>query len=543
MNLIRYINTLRYLRPVQVYGRLWSRFDPRKPDIHTGFVVSPRAGQWVPPVAHAASMLDAKTFRFLNVQGEAGSRRDWNDPGRDKLWLYNLHYFNDLNAAGAKERSQWHRALIGRWVAENPPGTGNGWEPYPASLRVVNWIKWELAGNSLAPEWAQSLGIQARWLRRRIERHLPGNHLIANAKALVLAGLFFEGEEASRWLEKGLSILGKELPEQVLADGGHVERSPMYHAIVLEDVLDLLNAAGAWPGRVPDSRVSEWRGTASRMLSWLKGLSHPDGRIGFFNDAAFGIAADHAVLEAYAKRLDVALRGGVRDPGMTHFPDSGYVRLSLGGAVALLDVADVGPDYLPGHAHADTLSFELSLFGQRVVVNSGTSLYGSGRERLRQRGTVSHSTVQVDGEDSSEVWGGFRVARRARPFGLELGEADGFMTAACSHDGYRRLAGRPAPTRSWRLGNNSLRVRDSIGGKFREAAARYYFHPEVGVTIEGSGGLLRLREGRLARWSAAGGSARIVNSSWYPEFGLAIPNLCLEVLFDGPEAALELAWD
>ena len=81
--------------------------------------------------------------------------------------------------------------------------------------------------------------------------------------------------------------------------------------------------------------------------------------------------------------------------------------------MALLDVAPVGPDYLPGHAHADTLSFELSLFGQRVLVNSGTSQYEAGPERSRQRGTAAHNTVIVDGHDSSEVWAGFRVARRA----------------------------------------------------------------------------------------------------------------------------------
>ena len=40
---------------------------------------------------------------------------------------------------------------------------------------------------------------------------------------------------------------------------------------------------------------------------------------------------------------------------------------------AIFDVAPLGPDYLPGHGHADTLSFELSLFGHRFITNSGTS--------------------------------------------------------------------------------------------------------------------------------------------------------------------------
>ena len=83
--------------------------------------------------------------------------------------------------------------------------------------------------------------MQVRFLRKRLEIHLLGNHLFANAKALVFAGLYFTGNEADEWLGKGLAILEREVPEQVLRDGGHFERSPMHHGIILEDLLDLLN--------------------------------------------------------------------------------------------------------------------------------------------------------------------------------------------------------------------------------------------------------------------------------------------------------------
>ena len=80
----------------------------------------------------------------------------------------------------------------------------------------------------------------------------------------------------------------------------------------------------------------------------------------------------------------------------------------------LLDVASIGPDYLPGHGHADTLSFEMSLFGKRTLVNRGISQYGI-EVRQVERGTAAHNTVVINNENSSEVWSGFRVARRARP--------------------------------------------------------------------------------------------------------------------------------
>jgi len=83
--------------------------------------------------------------------------------------------------------------LIKKWVQENPPGEGNGWEPYPISLRIVNWVKWDLAKNCLSDEALHSLAVQARYLLKRPEFHLLGNHLFANAKALIFAGLFFYG--------------------------------------------------------------------------------------------------------------------------------------------------------------------------------------------------------------------------------------------------------------------------------------------------------------------------------------------------------------
>lgn len=543
MNLIRYIHTLRHLRPVQIYGRLWHRLNPAKPDFAPAPALRPVAGQWVPATIRPSSLLDGGTFRFLNHVGHVRTAADWNDAAQEKLWLYNLHYFDDLNAAGAEDRLAWRRALIARWVAENPPGQGNGWEPYPTSLRMVNWIKWALGGNALALDWTHSLAIQARWLRRHIEWHLLGNHLFANAKALVFAGLFFEGDEAAAWLAAGLKILRREVPEQVLADGGHFELSPMYHAIILEDMLDLINAAGARPDQVPEAVVSQWREAVSRMLPWLQGMTHPDGRIAFFNDAAFGIAPDYATLADYAQRLGVESAAGETGAAVRNFADSGYVRLEQGGAMALLDVARIGPDYLPGHAHADTLSFELSLFGQRVVVNSGTSQYGVGAERLRQRGTGAHSTVEVDGADSSEVWGGFRVARRARPFGLAVRHDDEALTVTCSHDGYRRLPGQPIHRRNWRLDPHGLQISDSIEGEFRAAVARYYLHPAVEVVGTGTHMQLVLPDGRRVRWSVEGGAARVVFATWHPEFGVSVPSRLIEVLLDGREVRSIFSWD
>ena len=478
IELLRLYHTLRYLKPVQIYGRVWHRLYHPRPDLRPAPKIARRKGNWISPIEKPVSLLSHNRFRFLSKEGELQRAEDWNDPQLEKLWLYNLHYFDDLNGENAGERNQWHKDLINRWIRENPPGKGIGWEPYPLSLRIVNWIKWILAGNALEENAIQSLAVQTRYLGRKIEYHLLGNHLFANAKALIFAGLFFEGGEASEWYQKGMGILTAELIEQVLPDGGHIERSPMYHAIILEDLLDLINLHQAYQIDMPES----WQDTAKKMLDWLAVMTHPDGEIALLNDAAFGIAPNYEKLHSYARRLGLQI-DEIRLHGLTRLDATGYMRWQTEDAVAFLDVAPIGPDYLPGHGHADTLNFELSLFGRRVIVDSGTSCYGTSAERLRQRGTAAHNTVIINNENSSEVWAGFRVARRAYPIDFKIEQLNGTILVSCGHDGYKRLLGSPMHYRHWQMENNKIVITDSIAGSFQNAVGRFHFHPDISVTL------------------------------------------------------------
>ena len=360
-----WLNTVRYLKPRQVVYRALRRLPH---GAHTPpIAICTRSGKWVEPVAHRTP--------------------EMTQPSRLRDYVVNYHD----NPTGD---------LIESWMRENPPGSGAAWEPYPLSLRIVNWIKWVLGGGTTGAEMLQSLATQTDFLSRRIEHHLLGNHLFVNAKALVFAGVFFGWPG---WLRKGLRILDREIPEQILEDGGHFERSPMYHCLILEDLLDMINLGAAYPGLLPD-----WREPAARMLGWLQSMVHQDGRIPFFNDSTFGVAPEPDSLAAYACRLGV-------DAAPAGLGDSGYVRLEEANTRVIFDAGPVGPDYQPGHAHCDTLSFEASHRGRRILVNSGISTYEPSQERQRQRGTAAHNTVRIDGREQSEIWAAFRVARRARP--------------------------------------------------------------------------------------------------------------------------------
>ena len=463
---LRLLHTARHLRPIQVYWRLWLKLAARLPH--------PMSGEPPRPVEHFGltavptkpkSNLGGSSFRFLNREVDFGARIDWNAPEEAKLWLYNLHYFDFANLAGANPAAIL--ALMEDWIEHNPPGRGNGWEPYPTSLRLVNWIKF-FAATDIAPSDSvlQSLHRQAWQLRHRLEYHLLGNHLFKNGVALVYAGSWFTGATGDEWLDKGVEIVDGQLREQVLPDGGHFERSPMYHTIVLEDLLDAINV-GQTTGRVAPAVLADWCRTACAMTTFLRDTLHMDGEIAFFNDSALGIATPPAQLLAYAERLGIptVVATVTESAGLTATakPQFGLYALDLPGGRMLIDAGPIGPDYLPGHAHCDTLSYEVSIAGRRVLVNSGTFQY-AGDRRNEFRATAAHNTVRVDGTEQHEIWSTFRVARRGYPMDIRLESVrDGWQFQA-SHSGYRRLTGNPVHRRQVHLTGTGWTVCDTVEG-------------------------------------------------------------------------------
>lgn len=477
----RLARTVVHLRPKQIYWRIRNRWVHIRPDLRPAPALKLPVECWQPSIAGPICMVAPDRFRFLNAEHQVATATDWNSLGRDRLWSYNLHYFADLVAVDAASRRDWHRDLIARWLRDNPPGYGAGWEPFCLSLRIVNWLKWYCQGGDLSADARESLAVQVRYLARSIEWHLLGNHVFENARALVFAGLCFDGPEGEEWLATGIQLLDAQVGEQILTDGGHFERSPMYHALVLEGVLDLVNLMS---GHGPDSHLGSLRvrlsDTAQRMLLWLKAMVHPDGEIALFNDAAFGIAPTLAKLMDYAARLGIVT--SAPEAGL-YLSDSGYVSVRNSLMTLIADIGELGPAYQPGHGHADTLSFELSLADRRVIVDAGTSCYGTSPERLALRRTDAHNTLMVDGQDSSEVWSGFRVGRRAHVYDavFAVNSARKWVFGAY-HDGYRYLPGRPRHRRDWVVGGNSIDIVDEVTGDgVHDVTIGLLVHPDIKV--------------------------------------------------------------
>lgn len=475
----RYWHTLRHLQARQWTARLKRKFV--RPTADTRPAPNKRAWEprrWQSGIAPPASLLAHGQWRLLNEEHQPGSLAAL-DPALSHLWRYHLHYFDDLRAADANERSHLHQQWIDDWLRQCPPGTATAWDPYPTSLRIVNWLKWAWQGGPLSAEAWQSLAVQTRWLAQDLEYHLLGNHLLANAKALVFAGCAFGGDEGDRWLRMGLEIYREQLPEQILSDGGHFELSPMYHAIVLEDLFDVWNLAQATTPELPElfNAVQRWEPLLQKMRIWLAAMTHPDGTLAHFNDTTQGQSATTRELEYYAARLGFA-RLPLLSEGVISLAASGYVRCQLGEAVLILDAGRIGPDYIPGHAHADTLSFELSIGQTRALVNSGISCYGVSPARLAQRGTAAHNTVVVNDADSSEVWSGFRVARRATITELQIEESNpACFRIRAAHDGYRRLHKSIRHRRTWNLEFGRLLIEDEVLGNYDSVTSNFRLGP------------------------------------------------------------------
>jgi len=557
----RYTRTVMHLRPRQIWTRVARRVAGR-PRISTREAPDRRlpTAPLHRPIRREDGWMSPTRVRLLNIEREFRGGIDWRPPGVPRLWTYTLNYFQDLpqcvagSGGSADHRLDAEQAsrVIDSWIEANPPGTPDTWDPYPISMRVVNWIKWLLlldggeargpAGgvlDAIAPEASMfvarvldSLALQLRYLERRIEFDIAANHLMANAVALTAGGLFFGTKEGDRWANRGTALLFRELDEQINEDGGHYERSPMYHAIVLEQLLDVMNLWESLREGVP----AKWRGGRERlestvlaMLDALSVVTHPDGGVSFFNDSTLGVAATLGELADYAKRLGLAPRGLAPDPAQW-LGTTDFFRLSSedGRTVVLFDAGVPAPRYQPGHAHSESLSFELSRDGRRVFVNSGISTYQPGPERLWQRQTAAHNTVRIDEKEQCEVWGAHRCGRR--PVLLHAGWVNGRPVAA--HNGYGCLPGSPSHNREMSMSGGNMEITDSIEGE-GEHLLEWFFHlhPDVEARVHKSHVELLLDERSSARVRFPFGAAALIErGAWHPAFNTAVPNAFIRVV-------------
>lgn len=468
----------------------------------------------LPPDARQRDALREGRFEFHHAASGPHESPPWRERSHGRLWAYQLHSFAFAPALEADDTpllARWMRD----WIDRNPPGTDIAWDSYCVSNRLLHWAlaaaQMDAPDDALCASYAQ----QTAWLLQSIEWDVRANHLLKNACALAVAGNLLGGDAS--W--QGRQLLEAEVAEQILPDGGHYERSPMYHALVLDDLLLAYASYRDKPVYLRDA--------IRRMASWLEQVCHPDGGIPLFGDSVFGEAPDTRSLIAFARAVtevdDVPAALASRA-----LEDSGYY-IGVAGASSLHCIVKAcGPEpaYQPGHAHADLGSYELSFGSARFVVDTGVHGYAESPWRAHCRSVRAHNCASLGGRQPIDTWGVFRVGRRCTVTIPEAVADDTGLRLRIRHDGFRPAA----YARTLTLSESGLEVRDAAQCARDEVlTTRILLHPEVVVTAEG--GAFRLeRDGhRLWLTAEAGALAHHPPHSsppegWYfPEFGRGCP--------------------
>ena len=261
------------------------------------------------------------------------------------------------------------------------------------------------------------------------------------------------------------------------------------------------------------------------MLPALKLMCHPDGRIALVNDSAFGICNESGELAEYLSDTTPAPIGSFS------LPDTGYFGArTADGSYVICDAGPIGPDYLPGHAHGDIFSFELSLRGHRVIVDSGVHDYEPGSMRDYCRSTRAHNTVELLGQDQCEFWGAFRVARRARIKRVAFRTSQHGFQLTGEHDGYARLRANLVHKRSflWKE-SGELVISDAVMARLDRGSdfiSRFHLHPDCVVTsVAGRIVHVRYPAGKFVIEFLNDGIVQIGQSKFCPEFGRQMSNV------------------
>lgn len=485
-----FLRTLKYLRPMQVLARLDYRaralyykspfynFIEYEHDVPEDLLIAP-PHLWKGD-AELGEALGKYTFLFLDRPVSMGKAMQWAPQGVSALWIYNLHYFQwlaDLRATGTDAARATARDMVRDWIEACGNFHPVYWHPYPLSLRLVSWLThadWMLDGadGGWRKLFLASLAKQADHMPKVLEWDVGGNHLIKNIKALIYTSLCLPGRQ-STYLE-AVSLLKEQLDLQILPDGAHYELSPHYHADVLEDLLDI-HAVMLKANQVPPQELDD---AIDRMAVALAFYRHPDGALALFNDGSIGDL----------KHIDDVLErcGGAGGKLPRQLPYAGYVRLQKKNFCVLMDTARCCPDDLPAHAHADALSFELSIGDERVFVNCGTYAY---QHELRNtfRGTAAHNTAVINGENSAEVWSNFRLGRRPRKVEFSVQEESNTgIGVEAWHDGYAHIGAKHTRRLFLNEEGTDLRGEDVVSSKVQHpVTVHFHLHPQVKYTLTG----------------------------------------------------------
>jgi len=538
-----YLNTIRFLSFKQIIFRLIYHFYKVKFRIiffhATAKKSKHKAINWIIKNVYFPR---SNNFKFLNVTHKILNYSCKNK--LPKLWLYNLHYFDYLITKDGLSNVKQSKKLIYDWVFAKEDSLKVGLEPYPMSLRIVNWIKWLVFTKVIDNKLNDIILSQTKLLSKQIEWHIMANHLIANGKALLFSGVFFSCDEATKFRIQGEKILKKQIKEQILDDGGHFERTPMYHSIILEDLMDVIELNRLFPNCIDKTLVKEIENTIHKQIYWLNHMLHPDNEISFFNDSSNGIAQSPKKIMVFYELLfkkHIAFKSYDK-LNFEYLQNSGFCSIGEKTYKCLIDIGSVGPSYQPGHSHAQTFSFELSIWDNRVFVNTGVSEYCNGKRRELERSTRAHNTVSCFNKNSSEVWSSFRIAKRAKVSNIKIIKKNNLIKISSKHDGYKNIFKSIYHEREWEFEKSSIKILDKIrlGSNMM---ATLILHPDTElIRNKKNSFIIKLKNKKMVSLKFNVKDIKIKDWHYASEFGNLVKTKCLSIFSNKNIIKTYISW-
>ncbi len=454
------------------------------------------------------SALLAGVLRFAgqSVAIDPSGEPHWRPPGASPVWLRALHGFDwmrDLRAVGGDMARRRARVLVWSWLDHNGGWNAQAWTPDALGTRVANWIGLHdfycaSADDEFRARVFESLARQVRHLARVLPAGLDGAPLIAAIKGLVYGGFCLPGHDKAGY--DALRLLDRALPRQILPDGGHIERNPSTQLRVLRDLVDMRAVLRVARVDIPESLQH----AIDRMTPALRFFRHGDGGLALFNG---GREEEPALIDTVLAQADA------RGRPLKSAPHVGFERLMASRTLVLIDTGAPPPTGLDGLAHAGTLSMEVSVNKERLIVNCGSHPAQRGPWRAALAGSAAHSTVVVADINSAEVLEQGGLGRRPSHVGCERQESEGAVLVVATHNGYSKGFSLLHRRRVYLADNGEdLRGEDTlepvIGAHPSEQpfAIRFHLHPSVEPTVVQGGAQvnLRLPSGNVWRLRATG---------------------------------------
>lgn len=472
-------NTVKYLKPVQVVHQVLNKFKKKERVYFDKLPVGYREVRIAIPELDCDEILVTRfnpnlmkrgKVYLLNQVVELNYESSYTKTLKPLIYN-NVYYFEYGIVLGAKYRETKDTAyweLFKKCYQDYLDAKAELKSAYSMALHIPNvLIALELFGDALEPDFREKiyceLYSQYLYLQKHQEKHLFANHYFEDLKSLIIAAYLFKDDKG---LKGYLKAFKKQCDEQILKDGVHYELSLMYHKLILEDLMRIAILA-----KQPDFPNCNWlMPLMQKMVDAIYSLEKGMGRTPLFNDAGDNVAKTCEQLCLAADK-----QFGVKPVQKDTFDASGYYKLYDGNRALIFDAGKMGVDYQPAHGHCDCLSFELSVDGKPLFVNSGTYEY-QGDLRKYFRKSCAHNTVEINGHEQSQCWSGFRVGKRiSRVFGkLRDGIVEG-----C----YRNYRGEEH-RRTITLKSGVLEVKDTINAQ-DGTPVKSYLHIAPGYSVAG----------------------------------------------------------